>query len=183
MLLTAVIPLGLLHAEPDAPNGVVNLSGQAIDPFHRTPGKVVVLIFVRTDCPISNRYAPTIQKISGKYKEGAAFYLVYPVKTDTTEQIKKHMKEYGYSLPALRDPSYVLVKRAETQVTPEAAVFSPDGKLLYHGRINDWYAEFGKARRAPTTHELEDAVAAATAGKSVAVASEPAVGCFLPGKP
>ena len=183
-MLLAGVPLGSPRAQRVAPaNGVVNLSGQAVDPFHRTPGKVIVLVFVRTDCPISNRYAPTIQEISGKYKKDAAFYLVYPVKSETTEQIKTHLKEYGYSLTALRDPNYELVKQAETQVTPEAAVFSPDGKLLYHGRINDWYAEFGKARRAPTTHEFEDAVAAAIAGKAVTVATEPAVGCFLPGKP
>jgi thiol-disulfide isomerase/thioredoxin len=183
-VVSTAISSGIVHAQTSAsPKGVVTLSGQALDPFHKASGKVIVLVFVRTDCPISNRYAPTIQEISGKYKDRAEFYLVYPVKSETTEQIKQHLKEYGYSLTVLRDPEYSLVKRAETQVTPEAAVFSADGKLLYHGRINDWYAEFGKARRAPTTQELTDAVAAAIAGKPVAVASEPAVGCFLPDKP
>jgi len=182
--ILAAFPLGLLHAQAGAaPKGVVNLSGQAVDPFHQTSGKVIVLVFVRTDCPISNRYAPTIQEISGKYKDRAEFYLIYPVKSETTEQIKQHLKEYAYSLTALRDPDYALVKRAQTLVTPEAAVFSADGKLLYHGRINDWYAEFGKARRAPTTRELADAVAAAVAAKPVTTPSEPAVGCFLPDKP
>ena len=182
VVLTA-FSLGLASAQTNVPpKGVVNLNGQPVDPFHRTPGKVIVLVFVRTDCPISNRYAPTIQEISGKNKERAEFYLVFPVNSETTEQIKEHLKEYGYSLTALRDPDYELVKRAGTLVTPEAAVFSPNGSLLYHGRINDWYAEFGKARRAPTTQELADAVTAATEGKPVAVASEPAVGCFLPDK-
>jgi len=179
----AAFPLGLVQAQANvSPRAVVNLNGQPVDPFRRTPGKVIVLVFVRTDCPISNRYAPTIQEISGKNKGRAEFYLVYPVSSETTEQIKKHLKEFGYTLTALRDPDYELVKRAGTLVTPEAAVFTPNGDLLYHGRINDWYAEFGKARRAPTTQELADAVTAATAGKPVAVASEPAVGCFLPDK-
>ena len=183
-VVLAAIPQGIVHAQAGAsPKGVVTLGGQAVDPFHRTPQRVIVLVFVRTDCPISNRYAPTIQEISGKYKDRAEFYLVYPVRSETTEQIKQHLKEYGYSLTALRDPNYELVRRAGTQVTPEAAVFSTDGKLLYHGRINDWYAEFGKAKQAPATQELADAVAAAVAGKPVAVASEPAVGCFLPEKP
>ena len=181
--LAALVP-GLLDSQGNAPlTGVVDLSGQAVDLFHRTSAKVVVLVFVRTDCPISNRYAPTIEEISEKYKDGAEFYLVYPVKSETTEQIKKHVKEYGYSLRVLRDPAYTLVKRAETMVTPEAAVFSAGGKLLYHGRINNWYAEFGKSRRAPTTQELADAVAAAIAGKPLAVGSEAAVGCFLPDRP
>lgn len=182
--MLVVLPLKLLRAQSNvSAKGVVDLNGQAVDPFHRTPGKVVVLVFVRTDCPIANRYAPTIQQISGKYKERAEFYLVYPLKSETAEEIRKHLKEYGYRLTVLRDPDYTLVKQAQTQVTPEAAVFSADGKLLYHGRINDWYAEFGKSRRAPTTQELVNAVGAATAGKPVTVASAPAVGCFLPDRP
>jgi thiol-disulfide isomerase/thioredoxin len=184
LLLLVAVPLSKLQAQGvAAPKGVVDLTGHAVDPFHRTSGKVIVLVFVRTDCPIANRYAPTIQAVSAKYKHGAEFYLVYPVVTETSEQVKKHLKDYGYQLMALRDPDYQLVERAETRVTPEAAVFSADGKLLYHGRINDWYAEFGRSRRAPTTEELSDAVASAIANRPVAVATAPAVGCFLPERP
>jgi len=169
--------------ENQATGRVVDLNGHAVDPFQRTSGKVVVLVFVRTDCPIANRYAPTIQEISRKYRKSAEFYLVYPVRTETSERVKQHLKEYGYRLAALRDPNYELVRRAQTQVTPEAAVFSPGGKLLYHGRINDWYTEFARAKREPTTQELVDALNAATIGKPVANAAVPAVGCFLPDRP
>jgi len=184
VLLTALFAAVMVLGQENQPlRGVVDLSGRPVDPFHRTSGKVVVLVFVRTDCPIVNRYAPTIQEISRKYKDAATFYLVYPVRTETPAQINRHLKEYGYALGALRDPNYELVKRAQTRVTPEAAVFSTDGKLLYHGRINDWYAEFGRARREPTTQELVDALNAATAGKPAANAEMPAVGCFLPDRP
>jgi len=142
-----------------------------------------VLLFVRTDCPISNRYAPTIQAMSAHYSAHAAFYLVYPVKSETPAQIREHTKDYGYHLPILRDPDYALVKRAQVQVTPEAAVFSPDGRLLYHGRIDDWYVDFARARSSPTTHDLSAALDAAVAQKPVPTASAPAVGCFLPGLP
>jgi thiol-disulfide isomerase/thioredoxin len=173
-----------LPAQQKAPlKSVVDLDGHTVDPFHQSSGKPIVLLFVRTDCPIANRYAPTIEEISTKYKKDARFYLVYPVKSETTGQIRKHLAEYGYQLTALRDPEYELVRQAEARVTPEAAVFAADGKLLYHGRINDWYAEFGRARQAPTTQELSDAVAASIAGRPVAIASVPAVGCFLPDRP
>lgn len=183
-MMFVAVPSRILQAQGNAsPKGVVDLSGHAVDPFHASSGRVVVLLFVRTDCPIANRYAPAIQEISAKYKHDAEFYLVYPVKSETAEQVRKHLEEYGYQLTALRDPDYDLVRRAQTRVTPEAAVFSADGKLLYHGRINDWYAEFGRSRRAPTTQELVDAVASAIAGKPVAIATMPAVGCFLPDRP
>jgi hypothetical protein len=68
-------------------------------------------------------------------------------------------------------------------ITPEAAVFSPARKLLYHGRIDDWYVEFTRARRAPTTHDLADSIEAAVSGKPLSAASIPAVGCYIPGLP
>ncbi|MGC1581608.1 MAG: hypothetical protein WA766_09000, partial [Candidatus Acidiferrales bacterium] len=44
----------------------LDLNGKSVDPLKAAPGKIVVLIFVRTDCPISNRYAPAIQRIIKK---------------------------------------------------------------------------------------------------------------------
>ena len=162
---------------------ITDLDGRAINPFQHVPGKIVVLLFVRTDCPISNRYAPTIQAMSAQYGNHAQFFLVYPIKSESAGQIRKHAKEYGYHLPILRDPDYLLVKKAQVQVTPEAAVFSPSGQLLYHGRIDDWYVDFGRARSSPTTHDLSAALDAAVGDKPVPMAAAPAVGCFLPGLP
>jgi hypothetical protein len=163
--------------------GVVDLEGHAVDPFQRAGGKIVVLLFVRSDCPISNRYAPSIQEMSSRFEKTAEFFLVYPIGSETSELVRKHLKEYGYKLTALRDPQRALIRAANATVTPESAVFSASGQLLYHGRIDDWYSEFGRSRPAPTTHELFSAVEAASMGKPVAVATAPAVGCFLPGTP
>jgi hypothetical protein len=137
-----------------------------------------VLIFVRTDCPISNRYAPLIQRISAEYGGKVGVWLVYPSRTATAEKIRQHEREYGYKLPALRDPQHALVTQAEVQVTPEAAVFDANHHLLYHGRIDDLYQDFGRARPAATTRELEDAIRAALSGKT-APTSTPGVGCFI----
>jgi hypothetical protein len=82
-------------------------------------------------------------------------------------------------LPALRDPQHALVKRAKAEITPEAAVFDREGKLIYHGRIDNWYVEFGNSRVAPTTHELIDAIRAAISGKSVAESFAKGVGCYI----
>jgi len=74
------------------------------------------------------------------------------------------LQEFNYKLPALRDPEHALVKKSGAKVTPEAAVFNSKRDLVYHGRIDDLYREFGKARRAATTHELADAIEAASKG-------------------
>jgi thiol-disulfide isomerase/thioredoxin len=165
------------------PQGSIDLQGKPSDPFQEARGKIVVLLFVRTDCPISNRYAPVIQEMSARYKAKATFFLVYPIKSDKVEQIQNHLNAFGYHLRAIRDPESVLVKESEVTVTPEAAVYSPERRLLYHGRIDDWYQDFGRSRQAPTTHDLSDAIASAIAGKPPANSTQPAVGCYLPEKP
>jgi hypothetical protein len=159
--------------------GAVDLSGAPVDPLQAAPGKVVVLIFVRTDCPISNRYAPTIQGLSAKHAGKALFWLVYPDKTESPEAIRKHQRDFGYRLPAVRDMHYTLVKESRAQITPEAAVFDATHRLVYHGRIDNLYEDFGRARTAATTHELDDAILAAIQGKTPAVDNVSAVGCYI----
>lgn len=156
-----------------------DLDGRKVDPLKDGAGKPVVLVFVRTDCPISNRYAPIIQRLQGDYAGRAAFWLVYPDNDETKEQIKKHLQQYGYRLTALRDPDHELVRRSHAEITPEAAVFGASGELLYHGRIDNLYESIGRARTAATTHEVNDALQAALAGKVPKVQTAPAVGCTI----
>ncbi|MGB7729162.1 MAG: hypothetical protein WBL50_14105 [Candidatus Acidiferrum sp.] len=155
-----------------------HLDGTPADPFSSALGKPVVLLFVRVDCPISNRYAPLINRISSEYAAKVAFWLIYPERSATAKKIRQHERDYGYQLPALRDPYHTLAAEAQVQITPEAAVFDANHRLLYHGRIDDLYQDFGRARPAATTHELDDAIQAALTGKKPP-ATAPAVGCFI----
>src|SRR4051812_42063268 len=146
----------------------------------KSDARFVVCLFARTDCPISNSYAPEVRRMYEKFSpHGVAFYLVYPDPDESPQVIEKHLKEYSYPFPALRDPKHELVKLAEARITPEAAVFDARGKLLYHGRIDDRYVDFGKARLAATVHDLEQALEAILAGKAAPAAGGPAVGCFI----
>jgi hypothetical protein len=156
----------------------VDLAGKTVNPFQLAAGKALVLIFVRSDCPISNRYAPTVKALNDQYKEKALFVLVYPDKAETTATIREHLQEYGYKLTAMRDPQHQLVKLGQAEITPEVAVFGSNGNLVYHGRIDNWYEDFGRARPSPTTHELQDALTAALNGTGP-IATQPAVGCYI----
>jgi thiol-disulfide isomerase/thioredoxin len=162
-----------------AQQSAVDLDGLSVNPIQSNRGKVVVLIFVRRDCPISARYAPTIQRISAEHKKDTRFILVFPDKSDTGADIRKYLQEFRYPIAALRDPKHVLVKEAHAQFTPEAAVFDAKGALVYHGRIDNLYVSFGRARLAANTHELEDAIDAALAGRSAAKTEVAGVGCYI----
>lgn len=162
-----------------AVSGTLGLDGKAADPF-AAPAKVRVFVFVRTDCPISNRYAPELKRLSNEFaSRGVVFSIVYADPSETSQNIQHHIEEYGFPGAPIRDPAHELVRRAHATITPEAAVFSTTGKLLYHGRIDNRYVELGKAMVTPTRHDLEDAIAAALDGRPQPQASAPAVGCYL----
>jgi thiol-disulfide isomerase/thioredoxin len=163
----------------DAQSVGFDLAGKPVDPLKLAGGKVVVLVFVRTDCPISNRYAPTIQKLSAEHEGKATFWLVYPSKSESADVIRRHEREYGYKIPALRDPQHVLVKESMVQITPEVAVFDAQRHLVYHGRIDNLYEDIGRARSVATAHELDDAITAALSGKSLDVSATHGVGCYI----
>jgi len=176
--LTAGVVLSAFPFALAAQKTALHVDGTPADPFQEAAGKPVVLVFLRTDCPISNRYAPLIRRISAQYAGKARFWLVYLGKTATTEKIRRHETEYGYQLPALRDQQHALVAQAQAQVTPEVAVFDAHHRLIYHGRIDNWYEDLGHARPAATTHELDDAIQAAVTGKAPP-SSAPGVGCYI----
>jgi thiol-disulfide isomerase/thioredoxin len=178
-LLLGIIAASISLAQAPAQQGAVDLEGNPANPLLASPGKVVVLIFLRRDCPVSGRYAPIIQSIGKHYEHDVRFSLVYPDKTDTPQQIRKYLRDYGYDLPALRDPDRVLVKLAHVQITPEVAVFDGSHRLIYDGRIDNWYVDLNRARPAATTHELNDAIETALSGKPVAAREVRGVGCYI----
>jgi protein-disulfide isomerase len=139
---------------------------------------VTVYVFTTTDCPISNRYAPEIKRLATAFSSRVKFILVYPVPTDSPAMIREHATKFSYSLDTLRDTDQKLVKQTGVTVTPEVAVMSGT-RVMYRGRIDDRYIEFGKDRLKPTRHDLEDALNAMIAGKPVAQRETRAVGCFL----
>jgi hypothetical protein len=64
-------------------------------------------------------------------------------------------------------------------VSPEAAIVAPGGALLYHGRIDDRWVDFGKDRPSPTRRDLAEALSAILDGKAVVQTGPPAIGCTL----
>jgi thiol-disulfide isomerase/thioredoxin len=139
---------------------------------------VSVLVFTTTDCPISNRYAPEIQRLAARFDGNAKFILVYPVPSDSPGLIAAHHQKFGYSLEHLRDAGQQLVKKTGVTVTPEVAVMK-GSTVVYRGRIDNRYMAFGVERPKPTTHDLEDALKAAIAGKPIAMKETRAIGCIL----
>jgi redoxin len=158
-----------------------DLNGRVQTPLTQPDKKATVLFFLLPDCPVSNAYGPEIKRICADYdaKKVAAF-VVHADPDVTAEVAKKHAKEYGYACPVLLDPTHRLVKASGVTMAPEVAVIGPDRKVLYRGRIDDLYVDYGKRRPAPTTRDLRDALDSILQGKAVAAATTKVIGCHLP---
>ena len=144
-------------------------------------GTVKVQFFISSDCPISNSYAPEIQRLCSEYgNKGVNCSLVYEdVQIDTTS-MQKHLSEYRYAaIPAVIDSKRKIANQARATVTPEAVVIDSRGEIRYRGRIDNFYAALGKPRQQVTVHDLRDALDAVLAGRPVPNPETKALGCYI----
>ena len=182
-----ILLLGCSGGPQPASPILLDLEGRQVEALQASGSKAIVFLFARTDCPISNRYAPEVRRLFEKFSgDGVAFWLVYPDPDEPIAAIRKHVEEYGYRMGVLRDPRHELVRMTGARVTPEAAVFVAgiSGQhLAYHGRIDDRYVDFGKTRSEPTAHDLEQVLEAVLAGQPVHAREMAAIGCFIPDLP
>jgi hypothetical protein len=159
---------------------LTDLTGVIRHPLDLGAARAAVIIFISTDCPISNGYAPEINRICKEYEDkGLAFYLVHTDPELTTADAKKHASEYAFTCPVMIDRKHELVRRVGATLTPEAVVVGAEGKVLYRGRIDDLYVSLGKRRYEATTHDLRLALDAVLAGKPVANPRTTTVGCAI----
>jgi thiol-disulfide isomerase/thioredoxin len=160
---------------------LADLAGERHRLLELQANRAAVVIFVLHDCPISNRYAPEIQRLADEFaSKRVAFYLVHVDPQLSTADAKKHAKEYRYKLPVLVDRRHELVKLLKATTAPEAFVIGAEKKVLYRGRIDDRYAAVGKPRSQVQRQDLRLAVSAVVAGKRVEVAETKAIGCYIP---
>jgi hypothetical protein len=176
MLATATGPIAVHQPS----RGLLDLDGRGIDPFDDPAAGAVVFVFVETDCPISNRYAPELARLHARFETaGVRFWLIHPGGGTSPNAIRQHLRAYGYPFGALQDPEFTLVDATGATVMPEAAVFDRERRLRYRGRIDDRYVSLGRVRPAPTRRDLEEALAALIAGRAIPAARTTAVGCLI----
>ena len=177
MLSTLCVALLLLP-----PIAIRDVDGHELKPLDPA-GPAGVLFFITNDCPISNSYAPEIQRICGDYAaKGVKCTLVYSDLSVDAAAIRKHRADYGYNatIPAVSDGSHQLAQATGATITPEAVVAGKAGQVLYRGRIDNFYAGLGKPRRIVTEHDLRQALDEVLAGKPVSHPQTQAVGCYIP---
>jgi Redoxin len=171
------------HLRPQG-RRLVDIDGSIHRPFDDPQVRAVVLVFVVPDCPISNAYLPEVNRLHSAYgPRGVRLFLVQVDPQLSPEGAREHAKEYQLRPPVVLDGRHAWVREVGATITPEAAVLSPAGEVLYLGRIDDRYPALGKRRDQVTSHDLRDALDVILAGRPVPRPRTEAVGCDMPDVP
>jgi peroxiredoxin len=189
LLLAAGLAQGDKSAPPPKKEGerrvgkftVQDLKGQPVTLDSWKGHKFVVLLFLGTECPVSNGFSPAMGRLAKEYtKKGVAFYGVHPDPDVTADAARKHAKDFSLNFPMLLDPYQTLATQTGVDVVPEAVVLAPGGKVLYRGRINDLFAPNGRRLIEARNHDLQNAIDAVLAGKAAPPPGGTTYGCPLP---
>ncbi|MDX2269598.1 MAG: redoxin domain-containing protein [Bryobacter sp.] len=136
-------------------------------------GKVTVVTFISTKCPISNDYNDRMIAVYKEYaNKGVNFYFVNANFTESAAEIAEHKQSVGFPFAVYQDGD--AADQLGAQVTPEAFVFNAEGKLVYHGYVDD-----SRNAARVTKNGLRDALDATLAGKPVPQATTKAFGCTI----
>ena len=189
--LACVLTVPLLsHAQRvPSPYGY-DLHGQPVTRLALAGTEAVVLFFVASNCPISNRYIPEMRRLEQKFAaQHVVLWFVYPNVGETSDAVREHEATYGAEEHVILDPHHQLVALTHANVTPESAVLVLERggaetlRTVYHGRIDDRYLQIGQERPSATQHDLERAIVDVLQHRSVQQPDGPAVGCGIIGQP
>ena len=142
--------------------------------------KASVFIFLLTDCPASQNYTLTINKLFQTYsKKNVNFYFVFPDTYSTLDEIIKFKNEYKLKMKVLLDPELTLTKSLEAKVAPQCFVLDNSGNKLYEGRIDDWYYSPGKKRTIIRSNDLDNAIKNYLENKPIDPKKTTPIGCII----
>jgi len=108
-------------------------------------------------------------------KKGVLFVGVNSNVSEPADEVKAHAKEHGFGFTLMKDPGNKVADMYDAKHTPEVYVIDAQGKLVYHGRIDENYEDASKV----TSPDLRNALDALLAGQPVAKAETKAFGCSI----
>jgi thiol-disulfide isomerase/thioredoxin len=140
-------------------------------------GRVLVVVFVGTSCPVGDLYMPRLVELSKKYEpRNVDFLAINSNESDSIEDVAEYGRRSRVAFPILKDLENRVADRLLAERTCEALVIDGRGRLRYRGAIDDQYG-LGSRRDQPVNHYLTSAIDEVLAGRNVSTAMTQVVGC------
>jgi thiol-disulfide isomerase/thioredoxin len=159
---------------------LIDATGAPFNLKTQLDGQTGVFLFLSPECPLCQGYAPLLRELVKRYGTlGFRFFAVFPGKLYSNAEVCRFLTAYHLPLPGIMDADFKLTSFFGAEVTPEVFIYGKSGEQLYRGRIDNLSWETGQKRLSASEHELEDALAALTAGRKPEVNHTQASGCII----
>lgn len=167
-----------------APNKTVkmkNVDGRDLSVADVEGKKGTLVIFTCNACPYVKAWEERIVGLGNEYSaKGVGVIAINSndpgiVPEDGFDTMKDRAKKRSMSFPYVVDEGSAVAKAFGATRTPEAFLFDAEGKLVYHGTVDDNFKEPDKV----TKRYLKDALEAVVSGQPVPLAETKALGCGI----
>ena len=146
-------------------------------------GKIAVVAFVGTECPLVALYGPRLAELAAEYEsKGVAFLGIDSNEQDTRAEVFAWTQKAGIEFPVIKDIGCKVADHFGAKRTPEVFVLDRDRVVRYRGRIDDQYGIQRGApykRNEPQRRDLAVALDELLAEKPISVAQTDPPGCLI----
>ncbi len=158
-----------------------NVDGNMVSLSDVTGDKGTLIIFTCNHCPYVKAWEERSVKAGNKAMK-AGFGVIAlnsndpsEYKDDGYENNQKRSTNSGMMYPYVVDDGSQLAKAFGATRTPEFFLFNADGKLEYHGALDDNAQDADDV----SAHYLQDAIDAQLRGQTISVPTTKSVGCSI----
>jgi peroxiredoxin len=162
-------------ALPDTTGKTVRLAD-----FRDAPALLVM--FICNHCPFVKHVRAELARLGRDYQaKGVAVVAInsndaasFP--EDSPARMRDEVRSAGYVFPYLYDESQAVARAYRAACTPDFFLFGKDRRLVYRGQLDDSRPDNG----VPVTgKDLRAALESVLAGRPVATAQKPSLGCNI----
>jgi thioredoxin-related protein len=181
MAFTVNDPLPIGSAMPKADVKMKDISGKEITLKSAIKENGILVVFSCNTCPVVKGYQSRINEMAKwTLDQKVGVVLLNPNeasrgKGDSYEDMQGYAKKESFDWYYTVDKNHELADAFGAQRTPEVFLFNKEGKLVYHGAIDDNPSDAGNVSK---TH-LKTAIKEMTNGKEVTTKETKSVGCGI----
>ena len=139
-----------------------------------------LIIFMCNHCPYVQAKVDAMNEIYGKFKGKIAMIGInsndatkYP--DDSFDSMKIFAKEKGFGFTYLVDETQDIAKKYGAVCTPDPFLFDKDGRLVFHGRIDNAM----KPEDKPTEKTMIQNIEKILSGNKIEKDFDPSMGCSI----
>lgn len=123
--------------------GLPDIEGNFVLRDHLLGASAILVAFICNQCSYVKHIREVMVKLIREYQ-------AYGIKAvginsndieispdDRPDRMKEDSRIYGYTFPYLFDATQIVAKKFRVNCTPDFFVYSKDGKLTYHGQLDD----------------------------------------------